>query len=313
MVAEKDSKKAKEIKKKKRGCLPLLLAACLIVAAIVIGFVWLSSPAALVPSRDDALAAGLTADSDKLYFLLVGSDKNEAVSDSSRADTIIVAAVDVVQKQVFLVSVPRDSYVPIEGYGEDKINHAYAYGGIDLLSDTVENLFGIPIDYYAVVDFSGFEDIIDALGGVEIDVDKRMYYQTYDDLIDIEAGQQRLNGEQALQYVRYRSDAMGDITRVSRQQLLLKAIFTEFSENSGISKLPQILPAVNRAVETDLPFTDMLHLAFFFRSLSGEDLSSITLSGDFMTKNGISYWQIDEEALQEVVTSHFGGGSWCQS
>ena len=183
-----------------------------------------------------------------------------------------------------------------------------AYGGIELLQQTVENLLNIPIDYYALIDFAGFEDVVDALGGVEIEVDKRMYYQTYDGLIDIEAGVQRLDGEKALQYVRFRADSLGDITRVSRQQTLMKAIVHEFVENNGYWKLPQLLPAINRAVETNLSTLNMVRLAFLAKDLDLDALESATLEGDFMLLNEISYWQVDEAALQALVATRFGGG-----
>lgn len=296
-------------KEKKRGkFLPFVLI-CAIIVFVVLFIVTISDAKNVIPNRDAAIEQGFVADEDKLYVLLVGSDQNPAVSTTARADTIIVASIDLIENSVFLLSIPRDSYVEIKGYGEDKINHAYAFGGIELLQDAVEQLLNVPIDYYAVVDFNGFEDIIDALGGVEIDVDKRMYYHTYDALIDIEAGLQRLNGEQALQYVRYRADQLGDITRVSRQQLLLKAIMTEFSENGGVGTLAQALPAVLKAVETDMGFVDMLRLGLFARNLSGDSLNSSTLPGGFMDKNHISYWRVDHDELQQLVEEHFGGSS----
>ena len=298
----------KDKSKKKRGCLRPLIIVVAVAVLLIAGFLWLKNPASLVPDRAAATAAEMTASEDKLYILLVGSDENEGILGSGRADTIIAASLDIKTKDLFFISIPRDSYVAIEGYGHDKINHAYAYGGIDLLKQTVEELLNVPIDYYVLIDFAGFEDVIDALGGVEIEVDKRMYYQTYDGLIDIEAGVQRLDGEKALQYVRFRADSLGDITRVSRQQTLMKAIVTEFVENDGYWKLPQLLPAINRAVETDLSTLDMIRLAFLAADVDLETLESATLDGDFMLLNDISYWQIDEAALQETVETHFGGG-----
>ncbi len=306
MTEKRSTKKAQS--SKKRGCLRPLIIVAAVAVLLIVGFLWLKNPAGLVPDRAAAAAAGQTASEDKLYVLLVGSDENEGIIGSGRADTIIVASVDIKTKELFFLSIPRDSYVPIEGHGNDKINHAYAYGGIELLQQTVESLLNIPIDYYALIDFAGFEDVVDALGGVEIEVDKRMYYQTYDGLIDIEAGVQRLDGEKALQYVRFRADSLGDITRVSRQQTLMKAIVHEFVENNGYWKLPQLLPAINRAVETNLSTLDMVRLAFLAKDLDLDALESATLEGDFMLLNEISYWQVDEAALQALVATHFGGG-----
>lgn len=296
-------------RRKKRGCfIPLLILIALIIA-VFFAFAWLNDPSRLIANRDIDSTGDINAGEDMLFILLVGSDKNESVSDTSRADTIIVAAVDFNLNELFFLSIPRDSYMPIPGYGPDKINHAYAYGGIELLSQSLRDYLAIPIDYYALIDFGGFETLVDALGGVEIEVDKRMYYQTYDALIDIEAGWQRLDGEQALQYVRYRCDALGDITRVSRQQLLLKAIFREFTADNVYLKLPQLLSALNLALETDLSYPDMLSLMLFSKDIDPDLVESATLSGDFMTLDGISYWQVEEEAMRELVSSRFKGGS----
>lgn len=297
-------------KKKKRGC----FFSCVCVTAIAVAgfaaYAWLANPLNLVPDRE-AAAPGFAenkVEADMLYILLIGSDENDTVMDASRADTIILALVDLRQSRVFLLSLPRDTYVPIAGYDYDKINHAYAYGGMDLLRQTVADFLDIPVDYCVHVDFDGFEAVIDALGGVEIDVDKKMYYQTYDTLIDIEAGLQVLDGQQALQYVRYRADTLGDITRVARQQNLLKALFAQFTEDINYAKLPQVLFAVKGAVETDLSLIQTARLALFVKGLDSAAVESATLEGDFMTINGISYWQADEAAARKVVAGKSGGG-----
>jgi len=295
--------------KKRRGCLFSFIILILAVVAGFSAYAWLANPLNLIPERETANSGGsAAADADMLYILVIGSDANEVVMDTSRADTIIVAMVDLSEKHVFLLSLPRDTYVPIEGHDHDKINHAYAYGGEELLQQTVSEFLDIPVDYYVLADFAGFEAVVDALGGVEIDVDKKMYYQTYDTLIDIEAGLQVLDGEQALQYVRYRADPLGDITRVSRQQNLLKAIFAQFTEKTGYSKLPQVLFAVNSAVETDLSFSQTVRLALFAKSLDSASVESATLAGDFISINGISYWQADEAAMRDLIASRGGGG-----
>jgi len=131
---------------------------------------------------------------------------------------MFVATIDEATKSVSLLSVPRDTRVKIPGHGWDKINHAYANGGSQLSQKAVENLLGIPIDYYVTIDFAGFYKIVDAVGGVDVDVEKRMYYEDpYDELvIDIQPGMQHMNGKTAIQYVRYR-DSEGDIGRIERQ------------------------------------------------------------------------------------------------
>ena len=289
--------------KKRSKLFPFIVI--LLIGGLIIVWMMVNNPQGMVPDRSNSQAEGLAAREDMLYLLLAGSDQNGAELGSSRADTIIVAAIDMTTQEVFFLSIPRDSYVSIPGYGNDKINHAYAFGGIDLLAETVEDLLNHPIDHYALIDFGGFEEIVDALGGVEIDVDKRMYYQTYDALIDIEAGLQTLDGEEALQYVRYRADALGDITRVSRQQTLLKAIFTKFSEEKGYWDIPQLIPIINEVVETDLSIIDILRLIVLAKDIDANDLESSTLPGDFMTLDGISYWQVSDSQTAQMLANYF--------
>jgi len=295
----KEMDEQRQPRRRPGGCLiPALLA-----IAVMVGLFWLLGMGSPVPEREEE--SGLIADGQSINVLVVGSDANEALGVEGRADTIMMVHIGLDTPEIYILSVPRDTLVEVEGYGSDKINHAYAYGGLDLLIPTVEKLLHVPVDYYALTDFAGFEGIVDALGGVEIDVDKRMYYQTYDGLIDIEAGLQRLNGEQALQYVRFRQDELGDITRVSRQQIFLKALAEQMLDKGVLRRLPSLLAEMSDVVETDLPGRYLVRLAFQLRSLDAERIASGTVPGDFADINGVSYWQADETALSELLNEYF--------
>ena len=160
------------------------------------------------------------ADPERTNILVLGADKGEY--DPGRTDTIILVSVDPKAKEVGVLSVPRDTRVMIPGRGYNRINTAYAFGGPQLAKKTVENWLGIDIDYYVVVDFAGFEHIVDTLGGVEIDVEKRMRYQDRAQglHIDLHPGRQVLDGRQALNYIRYRADGLGDVSLVDPVQEL---------------------------------------------------------------------------------------------
>ena len=158
------------------------------------------------------------------YVMIMGVDRR--ADDVGRSDTLMVAALDVDKSKAALLSIPRDTRVAIEGNGFDKINHAYAFGGHSLTQKTVENLLGVKMDHYILIDTRSFERIIDAIGGVDLNVEKRMYYEDpWDDIgglvIDLYPGEQHLDGDRAIQYVRYR-DGEGDIGRVGRQQKFVK-------------------------------------------------------------------------------------------
>lgn len=217
----------------------------------------------------------------------------------------MVASVDLTNKKINLISIPRDTLTDIPGHNTDKINHSFSLGGIDLTRQTVQQLLNVPIDYYALTNFEGFKDVVDILGGVEIDVDKRMYYRTYDGLIDIEKGLQRLNGEKALQYVRFRHDPLGDITRASRQQNFMIALFKEVMSGENITKLPQVIPKILEVVKTDMSVTQMVRMAKLLNEVDFAAIKSASLPGDFATIKGISYWQPDMEEALPLIEEFF--------
>lgn len=297
----KTNKKKKRAKKKN-----IFISVVVVLAVILFAFnVWYHNFNSLVPERGN-LPEDMIVSRDRINLLFVGADdNNEEMPDSGRADAIIVASINFKEPHLFLLSIPRDTLVDIEGYGEDKINHSFSEGGIELTKSTVENLLHIPIDYYALTDFSGFKDIVDILGGVEIDVDKRMYYRTYDGMIDIEKGLQRLDGEKALQYVRYRHDALGDITRVERQQNFLIALASEALAPENITKLPEVASKLMDSLDTDLSSGQVVKLAKLLKSMDSSMMESVTLPGDFSSIKGISYWVPNKDSIDQLVLQHF--------
>ena len=242
---------------------------------------------------------------ERMNVLVVGTDADE--NGSGRADSIMVFNVDLQNDRVNVVSIPRDSRVEIPGRNNpDKINHSYAYGGIELTKETVSNLLGVPIDYYAVTNFSGFENIVELLGGVYIDVPKKMHTHTWYGDIDLEPGYQLLDAQQALGFVRYRYDAGGDIARAERQQIFLKAVYNRIVSMEDATKLPQVITALLGMVDTDLSYVQMMALV---NNYKGVDLDTAftmeTLQGIPQTINGGSYWILDEDAVQDAVLRTF--------
>jgi len=298
---DKNNTKRKRAKKKN-----IFIAVLVVIAVILIGFnVWYNNYNSLIPDRG-SLPEDVVFSQDRINLLFVGADdNNEDMPDSGRADAIIVASINLKDPSLFLLSIPRDSLVDIEGHDQNKINHSYAVGGIELTKSTVEDLLNIPIDYYAFTNFEGFKDIVDILGGVEIDVDKRMYYRTYDGLIDIEKGLQRLDGEKALQYVRYRHDALGDITRVERQQNFLIALAGEALAPENITKLPEVASKLMDSLDTDLSAGQVIKLAKLLKSMDSSMMESATLPGDFSSIKGISYWIPNKDNINALVLEHF--------
>ncbi|MUT65591.1 LCP family protein [Paenibacillus sp. NEAU-GSW1] len=202
---------------------------------------------------------------ERVNILLLGADARGLEEDQvARSDSMMVASFDPVTKKAHLFSVLRDTYVEIDGHGDGRINTAITLGGPQLAMKSIGDLLGLDIQYYVYTDFEGFKALIDAIGGVSIDVEKDMHYtdnadnNEYD--IDLKAGYQELDGDKALQYVRFRHDAMSDFTRTERQRNLLQAVAKELQSSWNIIKMKNILESVSPYIETNLQVTDMLKL-----------------------------------------------------
>lgn len=287
-----------------KGSAGILL--CLLLVFAVSRYEQLPNPPAAITQTMQTI--GLTTPAAKVNILVLGVDERQ--DDVGRSDTAFVVTIDPDSKQVSMLSIPRDTRVKINGYGWDKINSAYAYGGTKLAKETVENLLGITIDNTVQINFSGFVKAINAIGGVTIDVDKRMsYVDPYDDqgglAIDLRPGVQHLNGQQAIEYVRYR-DEEGDIGRVARQQKFLKAVFNELDSPQIISKIPDLIRAFSQAVRTDLPAGKMLQLASIVKDASQTGLQTEMVGGTPRYIDDISYWLPDIATLREQV-AHLQG------
>lgn len=242
----------------------------------------------------------------RINVLLLGIDDGDVDNPevAKRTDAIILASFDPVTKEVALIAIPRDTRVKIPGHtGYDKANHAYAYGGAKLAKKMVATNLGVPVNYYILVDWQGFIEIIDLLGGIDIHVENSMKYEDpYANLkIDLERGYQHLDGHQAGEYVRFRADELGDIGRVQRQQKFLKAVVEQVFALETITKLPSILSTIHERVETDMNIMDMGRAINSFKSFSASAVKFEMLPGDFATVNNVSYWQIDQRAMNQML------------
>ncbi|OPX88056.1 MAG: putative transcriptional regulator YwtF [Pelotomaculum sp. PtaB.Bin104] len=247
---------------------------------------------------------------ERVNVLLLGVDAREGET-TARTDSIILASIDQKSKQMSLLSIPRDTRVNIPGHGYDKINSASVYGGPELSMKVASELLGIPVKNYVLVNFSGFKDIVDALGGVTLDVEQNMYHWDPEDKgayqINLKKGVQRLDGDKALQYVRYRDYVMGDIDRTKYQQKFLVALAKEMLQPSTIPKLPKLVTEINRYVKTNLSASYLYTLASAARNLENGNIVTQTLPGRPVNINGGSYWGVNPSEARQVVTKLFNG------
>ena len=244
-------------------------------------------------------------------FLVMGVDKRE--DDSGRADSMMLISFDTEKQQLSALSLPRDTWAAIPGHGYDKLNHSYAYGGEKLAKATVEQLVGIPIDHYVTVTFNDFAKIVDAVGGIEIDAEKRMYYEDPFDtsmgpnglIIDIQAGPQHMDGTTALKYSRFRMDEEGDLGRVRRQQQVAMALMRAAARPAILTKVPQLIPALSDAIDTDLSVADMVKYGLAGKEAIANPLRTGVFSGDPLSVGGIFYFipdlVADRKAAYEIL------------
>lgn len=236
--------------------------------------------------------AGRPASSRGTDWLLIGSDSRSGLSAEERerlhvggdagrnTDTLMI--VHYGDTGPYLVSVPRDSYVEIPGHGRNKINAAYALGGAELLTRTVEQATGVRLDHYAEVDFLGFVDVVDALGGVRLCVPAGGLHDSHSGA-DFDAGCRRMNGVQALAYVRARySDPQGDLGRVKRQRQLVSAVAHEAFRASVVLNPWKLVPFLRTSfaavtVDRDTGVREVLGLARRLRDLSDGDGATTTV------------------------------------
>lgn len=233
-------------------------------------------------------------------FLMIGIDYRPGEA-GARSDSIIYVNMDLNKKMIAALSIPRDTRVWIPNKREDKINAAYALGGPELLMKTTENLLGVPVREYLETDFAGFVDVVDAVGGITIDVEKRMYYKDELGTIDLHPGVQRLNGRQALGYVRFRHDKLGDIGRTERQLKFIQALGQEMLNPRAIARAPGLVSKFKQAVKTNLSLGAMIDLVKALGSVKQQHIVTQTLPGRFVTINGISYWGVDPTEAKEVT------------
>ncbi len=224
---------------------------------------------------------------DRVNILLLGVDDRHD-GTIPRSDTMILVSIDPPTKTVSMVSIPRDLLVTIPGHGDDKINAAYPYGsqseitGPGLAEATVEYNFKIKINYYAEVDFTGFQTIVDTLGGVTLDVSAPIKDDEYPGALNnytrvlFHSGLQHMNGIAALQYARTRHDD-NDFARGNRQQQVLQALRQQGTQLGLITKAPDLLTALGNTVRTDLSLTQTLSLAKLGTQINSSNIHSYSL------------------------------------
>ena len=240
----------------------------------------------------------------KSPFTVLALGIEDYMDGVARTDVILFNVINPKSKEVAMLTIPRDSYVYIESKGyEDKINHAYVFGGLDGTMKAVYRLLDIPIDYYISTNFNGFTDMVDAVGGVDVKVpftfDAKMVdpseWKTYTE------GPAHLNGREALAYVRMRKDdPEGDFGRSKRQKEVIKAIVKEAVSLGGLTRIDSMLQAVGNNVQMNIPHNKFLGFLSVGKNLIHTKIDSIQLQGEGNYIGQTWYYMLDENNVEQV-------------
>lgn len=266
---------------------------------------------------------------DRITILLVGKDYNRdrkgmEYTKNSRSDTIMMLAVDLEAKTIGAVSIPRDTKVRAPDGRVGKINGTFARGGIDLLSETLYDMFGVRFDYHVVIKPDAVKEIVNALGGVEVEtIDEMHYDDNWGNLhIHLPKGRFRINGEQAIGFTRFRevnryrmnergqmiplrnvksSLEEGDGRRMARQQQLIRAMVAEANRAGNLWQADDVIDTGFRQLETDLKRIQLLALSALFRGAKESQIMTSTLEGTDSMEGGAYYMILDEERARATV------------
>ena len=288
-----------------------VLIVCAVVGVIIGYILTLYFKPTLIPS---ALRVGsltqpttvLLLGTDVVYTDL-GRHSNKKIDQNAftgRSDTIMVCRLDPVRDTLSILSIPRDTEVPIPDNGTQKINAANAIGGPNLAVRTVSNFLQIPIDHYVVLNVHGLVDLVNELGGITVDVPQKMKYMDWTAKlkIDLEPGPHTLTGNQAMGFVRFRHDALGDIGRVQRQQIFIRAVLAKAIQPESWSHLPKLMEIASQYMSTDMTSSDMISMATFARAVPKKNQQMMLLPGDF-AGNG---WSSSSSEVRNIVSRLMG-------
>ena len=303
-------------KQKKSGCLKWLLLIILIFIVAIAGYLWSlyrgvekfsNSVYTSRPAEQQVLRSEKVTDivqkKKPFSVLVLGVDTGElGRTEVGRSDVMMVVTVNANKKQTTIVSIPRDTRTEIVGRGtEDKINHAYAFGGVAMSVNSVQKLLGIPIDYTVTVNMGDFEKVVDALGGVDI-APLATFYESDSGYNFVQGQMTHMNGEKALAYVRNRNESGGDYGRQERQRQLVGAMLSSAKSIDTLTSTQSIFNSLESVVKTDVKFDEMKDIAQNYTGALGK-VNQLQLSGSGQMIDGVYYDIPNPDSLEQVKQS----------
>jgi polyisoprenyl-teichoic acid--peptidoglycan teichoic acid transferase len=299
----------KEKRKKKRTWLKVLLSivAILVIAVVATGFYATNKAKTTVNTMqkntdtiDKKQSTTKVKEKEKINILLLGVDERDG--DAGRSDALMVMSLDPANDAMKIISIPRDTRTEIVGHGTtDKINHAYAFGGIDMSVATVENFLDMEVDYFAEMNMEGLSDFVDAVGGITVNnqldwIDEGYYQKGY----HYAQGEIQLDGPKAMGYVRMRHlDPDGDFGRNARQRQVIQAVIDKGASIKSVNKVDNILGALGNNVKTNMDFSTMTDLFKNYRNVR-QNAENYQMQGTGTKIDGVYYYEIPQNEQDKV-------------
>ncbi|AUJ23647.1 LCP family protein [Virgibacillus dokdonensis] len=230
-----------------------------------------------------------------LNILLLGVDQRGG--DRGRSDALMVLSLNPKEDTMQLVSIPRDTRTTIVGKGvQDKINHAYAFGGADMSVATVENFLDIDLDYYVRMNMEGLEDLVDQLGTIHVDNE----VEWDDGIYHFTKGPVEMDGDKTMHFVRMRKqDPAGDFGRTERQRKVIEGIIDKGASVGSVNKINGVIDVLGNNMATNMDFDDMKDLLFGYKDVR-KNVNSYMMQGSGTSMGGIYYYQVPAEEVAKV-------------
>lgn len=250
-------------------------------------------------------------DDGEVTILILGTDGTAGI-DGERSDTIIVCRLNLEEGYARMISIPRDTRVKIPGKNTNKINAAFAYGGVELTKETIEDFYNIKIERTMIVNFVTFTEAVDKLGGVDIIWEDEEPLISDEYKLNIKQGVNKLDSVTALNFVRFRGTPTADLGRIGRQQLFLKALGSEIKNKANFIQQLDIINNIYKGIETDLSLSEMMYIFNSYKEIDNFKITTWMSAGNPEYVDGISYVLPDKNIVElahgfldgELVVSH---------
>lgn len=309
----KNKKNVNKKSKNKKGPLNKILATIAIILFLFTGgylafhYIISGSFSNAIPFAPKTIEFG----DGEVTILILGTDGRDEV-DGDRSDTIIVCRLNLEEGYARMISIPRDTRVKIPGKNTNKINAAFAFGGVELTKETVEDFYNIKIDRTMIINFETFTDAVDKLGGVDIIWEDEKPLSSPEYGMNIVKGVNKLDSATALTFVRFRDTPTADLGRIGRQQLFLKSLARDIKNKANFIQQLDIINNIYKGIETDLTLSEMMYIFNSYKELDNFNMTTWMSAGNPEYVDGISYVLPDKNIIKlahgfldgELVVSH---------